>query len=135
MQCRLPQKIVTPEGPWITIVISGAAINSAVDNYVIEYSSQSGTNNTEHLGDKTIKIARSRLTRFGISVGSRYGYRLTVNGKVEKESEGSGGSSMSSIFYPSIEGLVRKLTFSTITITFTYTDDATYRSRANIVTS
>lgn len=135
MQCRLPQKIVTPEGPWITIVISGAARNSAVDNYVTEYSSKNGTNNTVHLGDKTIKIARSRLTRFGISVGSRYGYRLTVNGTVETESEGSGGSSMSSIFYPSIEGLVRKLTFSTITVTFEYTDYTTYRARANIVTS
>lgn len=134
MQCRLPQKIVTPEGPWITIVISGAAKNSAVDNRIVEYSSLELTNYTTHLGDKIIKAPLSRLNLFKISVGSRYGWRITLNGEMYDESEGSGGSSMSSIF-TSLKGIVKNLTFSTITVTFEYTDYSTYRARANIVTS
>ena len=134
MQCRLPQKIVTPEGPWITIVISGAARNKDVGNYVVEYSSLGLVNNTRHLGDKTIKTPLSRLNQFKVSVGSRYGYRVTVNGKVYDESEGSGGSSMSSILF-NLSREIKNLTFSTVTITFEYTDDTTYAAKANIVTS
>ena len=134
MQCRLPQKIVIPKGPWITIVISGAENNSAVQNYVAEYSSKGLSNNTVHLGDKTIKAPFSRLDQFRVSVGSRYGYRITINGKVYRESEGSGGSSMSSLYFYLI-GEIRNLTFSTITVTFEYTDYTTYRATANIVTS
>lgn len=134
MQCRLPQKIVTPEGPWITIVISGAVKNSDVDNYIAEYSSLGLVNYTRHLGDKTIKAPRSRLDQFQVSVGSRYGYRATVNGKVYEESEGSGGSSTSSFsFYLSRK--IENLTFSTVTVTFTYSESATYRATVNIVTS
>lgn len=134
MQCRLPQKIVTPEGPWITIVISGAAKNSLVDNYIVEYSSQDGDNNTKHLGNKTIRAPLSRLPRFRLSVGSHYGWRITLNGSVRDEDEGNGGNSMSSGLYP-LQGLIKNLTFSTITITFEYTDDTTYAAKANIVTS
>lgn len=134
MQCRLPQKIVIPKGPWITIVISGAENNSAVQNYVAEYSSKELSNNTVHLGDKTIKAPLSRLDQFRVSVGSRYGYRVTINGKVHQESKGSGGSSMSS-FYFYLIGEIKNLTFSTITVTFEYTDYTTYRSTVDIVTS
>lgn len=134
MQCRLPQKIVIPKGPWITIVISGAENNSAVQNYVAEYSSQSGVNNTTHLGDKTIKASLSRLDRFKVSVGSRYGYRATINRKVYKESSGSHGDSMSSVFFGLLSE-IKNLTFSTITITFEYTNDTVYAARVNIVTS
>lgn len=134
MQCRLPQKIVTPEGPWITIVISGAARNKDVDNYVDEYSSLELVNNTEHLGNKTIKTPLSRLNQFKVSVGSRYGWRITLNGKVCDEDEGNGGNSMSGGLY-GLSGIVKNLTFSTITITFEYTDDTTYAAKANIVTS
>ena len=134
MQCRLPQKIVIPEGPWITIVILGAESNSDVENSVFEYSSKGLVNSTEHLGDKTIKAPRSRLDQFKISVGSRYGYRATINGKVYKESRGSHGDSMSSVFFGLLSE-IKNLTFSTITITFEYTNDTVYAARVNIVTS
>ena len=134
MQCRLPQKIVTPEGPWITIVISGGAKNSNVHNYVAEYSSKELANNTVHLGDETIKAPLSRLDQFKVSVGSKYGYRATVNGKVVYENECSADSSISSIFF-GLTGQIKNLTFSTITVTFEYTNDTTYKARVNIVTS
>lgn len=134
MQCRLPQKIVTPEGPWITIVITGAARDSTVNNYIAEYSSLGLGNYTRHLGDKTIKAPLSRLDQFRVHVGSSYGWRLTLNGSVYDEDEGSGGSSMSSISAP-LTGILRNLTFSTVTIAFDTTDYTKYMTRANITTS
>lgn len=118
------------------MVISGAAKNSVVNNYIVEYSSLGLVNSTLHLGNKTIKAPLSRLNQnqFKISVGSRYGWRLTLNGSVYDESEGSGGSSMSSILV-SLADILRNPTFSTVTIAFEYTDYTTYRSRANITTS